>query len=150
MRSIVLIASTWLLGAASAQAAATLVKDAEAKKKLLGKHPLTLQWVDEPAGSADVTEKDGVLSLNGEQRSKKKPIFVTIAGKITSVDKTEFVFEGKVVVQVVSGLKGEHTKPCTREGKLTFAIKGERKYWRMQQMQSPCTGKTDYVDIHLR
>lgn len=40
--------------------------------------------------------------------------------------------------------------PCKRDGTMTFAITGKRKYWRLQEMQSPCDETTDYVDIFLR
>ena len=53
-----------------ALAAPATIKDAAQKKKLLGKHMLSLQWLlfDKPKyGTATVTERDGVLYLKGEQ-----------------------------------------------------------------------------------
>lgn len=47
------------------------------------------------------------------------------------------------------GYKNEG-RPCEREGVMTFEMTGSRKYWRLQQMQSPCDETTDYVDIFLR
>jgi hypothetical protein len=41
-------------------------------------------------------------------------------------------------------------EPCERTGEMTFAITGKRKYWRMQEMKSPCDVTTDYVDIYFR
>jgi hypothetical protein len=41
-------------------------------------------------------------------------------------------------------------KPCERYGKMLFKITQNRKYWRLQEMQSPCGIETDYVDIFMR
>ena len=41
-------------------------------------------------------------------------------------------------------------KPCAREGAMTFKITGKRRYWRLQEMNNPCDGVTDYVDIFFR
>jgi len=41
-------------------------------------------------------------------------------------------------------------EPCLREGEMTFAITGKRRFWRLQQMQNPCNEVVDYIDIFLR
>jgi hypothetical protein len=33
---------------------------------------------------------------------------------------------------------------------MVFKITEKRKYWRLQEMQSPCDTATDYVDIFMR
>lgn len=125
----------------------TVVKDKVAKAKLLGKHKLSLQWISwDYFGTATVTEKNGVLYLKGEQKSRKDSDFVKVDGMINSIEAKSFTFTGKIITQVSHNNEG---KPCTREGEMTFAITGKRKYWRLQQMQSPCGIETDYVDIYF-
>jgi hypothetical protein len=127
--------------------AQTVVKDQAAKAKLLGKHKLSLQWISwDYFGTATVTEKNGVLYLKGEQKSRQGTDFVKVEGIITSIEAKSFTFTGTIITQVSHNNDG---KPCTREGEMTFAITGKRKYWRLQQMQSPCGVETDYVDIYF-
>ncbi len=122
-------------------------KDKTAKAKLLGKHKLSLQWISwDYFGTATVTEKNGTLSLKGEQKSRKDTDFVKVDGTITAIEAKSFTFTGTIITQV-SYINGG--KPCLREGEMTFAITGKRKYWRLQQMQSPCGTETDYVDIYF-
>jgi hypothetical protein len=126
----------------------TVVKDKAAKAKLLGKHKLSLQWISwDYFGTATITEKNGVLYLKGEQKSKQGTDFVKVEGTITTVEAKSFTFTGTIITQVSHNNEG---KPCTREGEMTFAITGKRKYWRLQQMQSPCGVETDYVDVYFR
>ncbi len=127
-------------------AAKTVIEDAAAKKKLLGAHLLTLQWIEsKQAGKATVTDKDGLLSLEGEQR--KGTDAVTVKGVITKVAKTTFTFDGTIVT-TVSHINGG--KACERKGEMTFAITQKRKYWRLQQMDNPCAKVADYVDVFMR
>ena len=70
-----------------------------------------------------------------------------VEGTITEVSAKEFIFNGVVEMRVSHINKGE---PCKREGELTFVIKGNRRYWRMQQMDNPCDEAADYVDIYFR
>ena len=72
---------------------------------------------------------------------------MTVDGTITSLDAKTFTFEGTITTRVSHIAKGQ---PCERKGKMTFAITGKRKYWRLQQMDNPCEGVTDYVDLYLR
>ncbi|MBL8204337.1 MAG: hypothetical protein JNM09_08910 [Blastocatellia bacterium] len=125
----------------------TVVKDKAAKAKLLGKHKLSLQWISwEYFGTATVTEKNGMLFVKGEQKSRQGSDFVRVEGTITAIEAKSFTFTGTIITQVSHNNEG---KPCTREGEMTFAITGKRKYWRLQQMQSPCGVETDYVDIYI-
>ena len=126
----------------------TVVNDANAREMLLGRHKLSLQWISwDYFGAANVTEKNGVLYLKGEQKQRGGKDYLQVDGTITSIDKNEFVFDGTIVMQVSHINNGE---PCKREGEMTFAIKGKRKYWRLQQMDNPCDAVTDYVDIFFR
>jgi hypothetical protein len=59
----------------------------------------------------------------------------------------EFTFRGTIVTRVKFIAAGQE---CRREGTFTFALKGQRRYWRLQQMQNPCADVVDYVDLYLR
>ncbi|MBX7222076.1 MAG: hypothetical protein K1Y36_19145 [Blastocatellia bacterium] len=121
----------------------TLVADETAKTKLLGKHRFSVQWISwDRFGSALITEKNGLLSIKGEQRLPNSSDFLTMDGIITKVESRRFTFKGKIVIQC----KEIYDTPCVREGEMTFIITGNRKYWRLQQMQT-CNDTTDYVDI---
>ena len=126
----------------------TVINDPGAKRMLVGRHRLALQWVSwDYFGSAAVTERQGILYLKGRQKSRKDSDFVNVEGQIISVDKKEFRFVGKIVTQVSHIFGG---KPCTRDGEMTFRITGKRRYWRLQEMDNPCEGVTDYVDLYFR
>jgi hypothetical protein len=135
---------------ASQQAAPTKtqVNDAKARGQLLGEHSLTLQWISDSAkpGKAQVTEEDGLLRLQGRQQDAKGN-YVTVEGVIERVDAKSFVLVGKVETRVDYIAGG---KVCPREGRFTFRITGKRRYWRMKEMDNPCEGVVDYVDVYLR
>ena len=125
-----------------------VVNDMAAKQMLVGVHRLSLQWISwDYFGKATVTEKDGRLFIKGEQRGRGNDDYVTVDGVITRVDAKEFTFEGDIVTRVSHINKGE---PCKRTGEMTFRITGNRKYWRLQQMDNPCDEAADYVDIFFR
>jgi hypothetical protein len=125
------------------------IADPGMAQKLLGKHALTLQWLGtgtlKDAGSAEVVRKDGDWHLTGRQTTKEG--YVSLDGVITTVDGTTFTFVGKIITNVSYINQG---KDCLRDGTFTFAKKGTRKYWRMQQIDNPCDQAADYVDIYLR
>ena len=126
----------------------TVIRDARAKRMLLGTHRFSLQWISwDYFGRAVVSEKEGTLYIKGEQKQHRGNDYLRMDGHITEVSAKEFKFTGIVELRV-SHINGN--KPCKREGELTFAIKGNRRYWRMQEMDSPCDTATDYVDIFFR
>ena len=128
----------------------TEVRNPSAARMLLGRHKLSLQWVSwNYFGVATVTNQRGLYSIKGEQRGRgqNNSDFVKLDGTITSIDEKEFGYRGKIVTQV-SHINGG--KPCERDGDFTFKITGKRRYWRLQQMDSPCDTATDYVDIYFR
>ena len=128
--------------------AKTDVNDPAAARMLAGKHMLSLQWISwDHFGSATVTNKEGLYSIKGGQKGRGNSDFVTIDGTIKSIDTKEFVFDGKIVMQISHINEG---KPCVRDGEFTFKITGKRKYWRLQQIDNPCDEVADYVDIYFR
>ena len=125
-----------------------IVNDMAAKQMLVGAHRFSLQWISwDYFGKANVTEKNGSLLIKGEQRGRGSDDYVTIDGVITRVDAKEFTFEGDIITRVSHINKGE---PCKRSGEMTFRITGNRRYWRLQQMNNPCDEAADYVDIYFR
>ncbi|MEO6589285.1 MAG: hypothetical protein ABIP06_08270 [Pyrinomonadaceae bacterium] len=126
----------------------TDINSVKAKNLLLGKHKLSLQWISwDYFGTAMVMNKRGVFYLKGKQKSRKDSDFVEVDGIITEINDKDFKFNGTVTMQVSHINNG---KPCERTGVMTFAITGKRKYWRLQEIKSPCDVTTDYVDIYFR
>ena len=126
----------------------TIVNNAKAKIMLIGKHKVSLQWISwDYFGTANITNKNGVIYLKGEQKQRKGTDYVKIDGVITEIDAKEFKFDGTIITQVSHINNGE---PCTRTGEMTFRITGKRKYWRMQEIDNPCDTAADYVDIYFR
>jgi hypothetical protein len=127
----------------------TLVTNTTALGQLLGNHKLNLQWIGwdnwRDFGNAKVVDRDGTLYIKGKQ--SKGNDLLTIDGKILRVDAKQFTFQGKIVTQVGHNNQGQS---CERDGKMLFKVTQNRKYWRLQQMQSPCDTVTDYVDIFMR
>jgi hypothetical protein len=139
---------------AAAAPRAALTAPPEALSKLLGEHKLSLQWIGtKRLGIATVTNRDGVLELHGRQDRGEGDTegdaadFVSIDGVITEVTDNEFKFRGTIVSRISFISSGSE---CRRDGEYSFAIKGKRRYWRLQQMENPCDRSTDYVDIYLR
>jgi hypothetical protein len=115
---------------------------------LLGSHRFSLQWISwDYFGTATVTNRGGTLYLKGEQKQRNGSDYVRIDGKITEVNAKSFKFDGTIVTRVGSINNG---KACTREGAMTFKVTGSRRYWRLAEMDNPCDGVTDYVDIFFR
>ncbi|MCY7374505.1 MAG: hypothetical protein LH472_00850 [Pyrinomonadaceae bacterium] len=136
------------LNAAAFAQEKTVVNDANARKMLLGKHLLSLQWISwDYFGAANVVNKHGVLYLKGEQRQRKGTDYVKVDGVITEINAQDFKFDGTIEMQISHINNGA---PCQREGAMTFAVTGKRKYWRLQEMDNPCDAVTDYVDIYFR
>ena len=142
-----------MAGVASAEIVApapTVVEDKAAAKKLLGTHPLTLQWITngkQDRGRVVIEEVGGTYQLTGEQRDKKGN-FVSVQGRVTRIAKGEFWLEGAIITRVDYIANGE---VCPKEGLFRFHIKGARKFWRLQEMANPCAGENhvDYVDVHF-
>jgi hypothetical protein len=125
-----------------------VIKDNAAKGMLLGEHRLSLQWISwDYFGKAIVTERNGTLFLTGEQKARKGGDYLKVDGIITEVGAKEFKFRGTIITKVEINNGG---KPCERKGEMTFIIKGNRKYWRLKEMENPCEEIVDYVDIFFR
>lgn len=126
------------------------------RQELVGQHGLTLQWIGWDVadwGRATITERDGVLFLEGEQRGRRddegnvmRTDFVRISGRIVARQRNGFTFEGEVVTRVHYIADGAE---CRRQGTFHFVARPGKRYWRMQERDNPCDQATDYVDIYF-
>ncbi len=127
----------------------TVINNTFAAKQLLGAHKLNVQWIGwenwQDFGDVRVVDRQGTLYMKGRQT--KGEDYLEIDGEIVSIKAREFVFQGSIVMRISNNNNG---KPCERYGKMLFKITQNRKYWRLQEMQSPCGIETDYVDIFMR
>lgn len=127
--------------------------DAAARARLVGDHMLTLQWLGwgdlSGAGKLVVTDAGDSLAARGEQRGtgENADDYVRVDGRIVSATRDGFVFEGEILTRVHHIAGGVE---CKRAGTFSFKATGKRKYWRLQEMQSPCDSATDYVDVYFR
>jgi acyl-CoA synthetase (AMP-forming)/AMP-acid ligase II len=152
-RTLSILAATLLVQAsqlAPIQAAEpTVIKNTFAAKQLLGTHKINLQWIGsddwQEFGDLQVVDRQGTLYMKGRQT--KGGDYLEIDGEVVNIKAREFVFQGSIVTRVSHNNNG---KPCERYGKMLFKITQNRKYWRLQEMQSPCGTETDYVDIFMR
>ena len=146
MRKLLLLVALLLPTGALADPTIT---DQKAAKQVLGKHALTLQWIGtgglKDAGSVEIKQGGDQWRLTGRMHAKEG--FVSLDGTVTQVDKTSFIFNGKIVTKVYHIYEGQE---CVREGAVTFTRKGSRKYWRMYPTRNPCDIADDYIDIYLR
>lgn len=127
----------------------TQVADRRTYEALLGDHLFSLQWISwDYFGKATVTEgQSGLLSIKGEQRERGGDGYLRIDGVIEKVESNGFIFNGKITTKVSGNNYGN---PCVREGRYTFRSYEGRRYWRMQEGESPCDGVWDYVDVYMR
>ena len=132
-----------------APSARTVVNDPFAATQLVGKHKFQLHWISwgkwKDLGDLVVINRQGTFGFKARQA--KGGDYVEIEGMVLKIETKEFTFQGRIVTRVSYKNEG---KPCERNGEMTFRITGKRRYWRLQQMQSPCDETTDYVDIFLR
>jgi hypothetical protein len=124
----------------------TLVRDKDTRASLLGEHGFSLQWISwNYFGDVYFADVDNTLFVYGKQEQKDGSDYLAIHGIVTEVDKTQFKFYGTIITQVSHINDG---KPCKRDGNMTFMIKDNRTFWRLQEMLNPCDNTTtDYVDI---
>jgi hypothetical protein len=146
-----IIAALALLLAAAAPAAQTplppertIVRDQAALNRLRRNSGITLQWIsfEAPArGHVIVTNRGGLVHLSGSQRGGGGEL--TLEGDVLSIDARSFSFRGEISIVGTP----DATRNCLRDGIYEFRATGQRRYWRLQQMEV-CDGLTDYVDIY--
>lgn len=118
-------------------------------KKLVGKHPLSLQWISwDYFGSVNITkESDNYYHCVGQQLDRDHAgDYVKIDGYISAVDDKNLIFNGTIAIKIYHINGGQE---YVRDGEFNFKSTQGRKYWRMQEMEGP-DGETDYVDIYMK
>jgi len=127
----------------------TEVVSERARTQLLGRHKFQLHWISwnrwKDFADLTVVERQGKLLIKGRQQ--KDGDYLEIDGFASQIEEKQFTFQGIIITKVSHKNNGN---PCRRDGTMTFKITGKRRYWRLQEMQSPCDETTDYVDIFLR
>ena len=72
--------------------------------------------------------------------------FLEMCGTLTVLNPLHLQFNGQIITRVEHINNG---KPVKREGTYNFTVAGQRRYWRMQEMNNPKDGYCDYVDIYF-
>jgi len=118
-------------------------------EKIVGNHLLSLQWISwDYFGDAKImsTKEENLYEIDGIQKSKENDDYLKIKGTLTALSDKHLIFNGTIETSVYHINNG---KPCIRNGKFNFKVSGQRKYWRLQEMNNPCDGVADYVDIYF-
>ncbi len=109
--------------------------------------PISLHWISfNDRGTAKISKKDdGWYAIQGGQTNKNKE-FLKIDGKIKRIDKFNLRFSGTIITFIRSNNNGI---PCEKTGEFDFLKKGDRPYYRFQQMENCEGGRlVDYVDLY--
>ncbi|RZL32114.1 MAG: hypothetical protein EOO96_14785 [Pedobacter sp.] len=111
--------------------------------------PISLQWISfesQKQGKATLTKSDDDwFVIKGEQENDNNE-YLKINGKIKRIDKFTMSFEGTIITYVKSNNGGT---PCEKNGKQIFSKKGDRSYYRLQNMENCAGGRLlDYVDLY--
>lgn len=115
---------------------------------ILGKRKMSLQWIEKtPAGTIEFVDKGGAIMVKGEQLSDAHAgDYLKIEGSLISANEKTIIMDATIKTKIYHINDGEE---CSREGRFKFIVAGKRKYWRLVQMDNPCDGVVDYVDIYL-
>ncbi len=125
----------------------TEIRDWEAFDRIVNNRGLTLQWIhyeNAPRGTVEAAYKNRVLTLRGEQRAADNIGHVSFSGTVTRVDKSEFLFDGTIIINGTP----DADRRCEKSGNWRFAITQNRKYWRLREFEW-CDDLTDYIDIYF-
>lgn len=117
-------------------------------KNIEGTHMCSLQWISwKKFGSVTLKRNwDGTLKCTGGQKSATTDDYLKLEGDITVENPLHLKFNGKITTCVSHINNG---KPVVREGEFNFTVAGQRRYWRMREMNNPKEGCCDYVDIYF-
>jgi hypothetical protein len=125
----------------------TIVTEAAALGALRANQGITLQWIGFETAKRGTLRADwtgGRLHLSGGQRAAKGPGRLTLHGDVVRIGARHFTFRGRIVITDAP----DAGRRCVRDGLFDFRVTGQRRYWRLQQMEA-CDGLTDYVDIYF-
>jgi hypothetical protein len=134
-----------LLPLAAAQAQRTIVGDPAALARLRRNTGITLQWISwDYRGRVRVGEAAGRVHLSGTQAQRDGAGRLELDGDVVEIGPRSFTFRGRIAITDTP----DPDRECLRDGIFEFRITGQRRYWRLQQMEQ-CDGLTDYVDIYF-
>jgi hypothetical protein len=112
-----------------------------------GVHPISLHWLgwDKPGKVTVTPGANGWYQISGGQQTSKLN-YLRFEGKIRRISEKVLEFDGTIETRTESNYEG---KPCIKTGLQRFFGKGERTYYRLQNMDN-CMGErvVDYVDIY--
>lgn len=112
-----------------------------------GVHPISLHWLgwDKPGKATLTPFENGWYTITGSHKTSTEN-YLAIDGKIRRLSEKELEFEGTIETRTESNYGG---KPCVKTGPQRFFAKGDRTYFRLQNMLN-CMGErvVDYVDIY--
>ena len=115
-----------------------------------GVHDFTLQWIgwDRP-GKIHFTKTDipDTYTVKGEQVDRNTG-YIKIEGEIKMISPLELSFDGVITINLTGPY--DEGLECQKKGQQTFLSTKNRKYWRMQNMNSCYNNSTvDYIDIYF-
>ncbi len=112
-----------------------------------GIHPISLHWLgwDHPGKATVSPAGDGWYRISGKQQTSNFN-YLKMDGKIRRLSEKELEFDGTIETRTETNYGG---KPCIKTGLQRFFGKGDRTYFRLQNMEN-CMGESvvDYVDIY--
>ncbi len=125
----------------------TLIAHQPTLEKILGNSGISLQWISwEPRdrGELQARWRGKTLYLQGEQKAPTGSASLILDGRVVTVTDNSFTFNGTLRIIDTPDLG----RQCKKEGKSTFAITQNRKYFRLREFEW-CDRLTDYVDIYF-
>lgn len=117
-------------------------------RNIEGNHMCSLQWISwKKFGSLSLERNpDGMLNCTGGQKSTTSDDYLKLDGVISVINPLHLKFKGKIITCVSHINNGESV---VRDGVFNFTVAGQRRYWRMQEMNNPKDRCCDYVDIYF-
>jgi hypothetical protein len=125
----------------------TQIQDRSAFERLLGNSGMSVQWISwskAERGPVEVSYRQKILSLRGEQKARGGNGRVALSGTVARISKSEFILNGTIIIEDTPDMG----RRCEQTGEWRFAVTQNRKYWRLRQFEW-CDYLTDYIDIYF-
>ena len=113
-----------------------------------GRYPMTVQFISDTPGFANITKQKDSLLLEGASYSIDNSGFINVYGKIKNIAPDSFIFVGNI--------KMFASKQCcgliNKTGSWTFRRMENRNFFRLKERDELCSCKTCciYLDIHIK
>ncbi|MBQ9137587.1 MAG: hypothetical protein IJX65_03000 [Alistipes sp.] len=112
---------------------------------ILGVHKCSLQWISwERFGECKFFLAGNKLMCKGGQRIGNE--YLIIDGQIEVISPLHLRFVGTIRSRTNAD---DVKKETVRKGVYNFKVRGQRGYWRMQEIVNPLQGHADYIDIYF-